>query len=118
VPRPAIDLVLSCRDVPLREKTLWRMLYEIAAQASEVLTLNIEDLDLDARRAPIRSKAATLDGSPGLRHRAPATRRFETVASAPGEGVFRATQSAEVPVSLGPTPQFACVSPCYEPTAE
>jgi len=37
-------------------KTLWRMLYETAARASEVLALNIEDLDLDARRAPIRSK--------------------------------------------------------------
>jgi hypothetical protein len=30
--------------------------YETAARASEVLALNIEDLDLDARRAPIRSK--------------------------------------------------------------
>ena len=55
VPRPAIDRALSRRDVPLREKTLWRMLYE-TARASEVLALNIEDLDLDARRAPIRSK--------------------------------------------------------------
>ena len=32
------------------------MLYETAARASEVLALTIEDLDLDARRAPIRSK--------------------------------------------------------------
>jgi integrase len=57
VPRPAIERALSRRDVPLREKTLWRMLYKTAARASEVLALNIEDLDLDARRAPIRSKA-------------------------------------------------------------
>ena len=56
VPRPAIDRALTRRDIPLREKTLWRMLYETAARASEVLALNIEDLDLDARRAPIRSK--------------------------------------------------------------
>ena len=56
VPRPAIDRALTRRDVPLREKTLWRMLYETAARASEVLALNIEDLDLDARRAPVRSK--------------------------------------------------------------
>jgi integrase len=59
VPRPAIDRALSRRDLPLREKTLWRMLYETAARASEVLALNIENLenlDLDARRAPIRSK--------------------------------------------------------------
>ena len=55
VPRPAIERALSRRDVPLREKTLWRMLYETAARASEVLALTIDDLDLDARRAPIRS---------------------------------------------------------------
>ena len=56
IPRPAIERALTRRDLPLREKTLWRMLYETAARASEVLALNIEDLDLDARRAPIRSK--------------------------------------------------------------
>src|ERR1700748_286645 len=44
LPRPAIERALSRRDVPLREKTLWRMLYETAARASEVLALNIEDL--------------------------------------------------------------------------
>ncbi len=32
------------------------MLFETAARASEVLALNLDDLDLDARRAPIRSK--------------------------------------------------------------
>jgi integrase len=62
VPRPAIDRALSRRDVPLREKTLWRMLYETAARASEVLALNIEDPRLDARRAPIRSKGGDTDG--------------------------------------------------------
>jgi integrase len=54
--RAAIERAISRRDVPLREKTLWRLLYETAARASEVLALNIEDLDLDVRRAPIRSK--------------------------------------------------------------
>jgi integrase len=48
------------RAVPPRRatagETLWRLLYESAARAGEVLALNIEDLDLDARRAPIRSK--------------------------------------------------------------
>ena len=56
VPRPATGRALSRRDVPLREKTLWRMLYKTATRASEVLALNIEDPGLDARRAPIRSK--------------------------------------------------------------
>jgi integrase len=56
LPRAAIERALSRRDLPLREKTLWRMLYETAARASEILALDIQDLDLDARRAPIRSK--------------------------------------------------------------
>src|SRR5690348_12461664 len=43
VPRPAIERALSRRDVPLREKTLWRMLDETAARASEVLALTIDD---------------------------------------------------------------------------
>jgi len=47
----AIERTLSRRDVPLREKTLWRLLFESAARAGEVLTLNIEDRDLDNRRA-------------------------------------------------------------------
>jgi integrase len=54
--RGRVERLLSRRDVPLREKTLWRMLHETAARASEVLALNIEDLDLEQRRAPVRSK--------------------------------------------------------------
>ena len=56
LPRPAIERLLTCRDLPLREKTLWRMLYETAARAAEILALNVEDLDLEARRAPVQSK--------------------------------------------------------------
>jgi integrase len=58
--RPAIERVLTRRDVPLREKTLWRMLYETAARAAEILALNVEDLDLAARRAPVRSKGGAI----------------------------------------------------------
>ena len=56
LPRARVERLLSRREVPLREKTLWRMLYETAARASEVLALDIEDLDLEQRRAPVRSK--------------------------------------------------------------
>jgi integrase len=56
LPRGRVERLLSRRDVPLREKTLWRMLYETAARASEVLALNVEDLDLEQRRAAVRSK--------------------------------------------------------------
>lgn len=32
------------------------MLYETAARVSDILALNVEDLDLEQRRAPVRSK--------------------------------------------------------------
>jgi integrase len=56
VAKTTIHRLLSRRDIPLREKTLWRMLYETAARAAEILALNVEDLDLEHRRAPVRSK--------------------------------------------------------------
>ncbi|MEV0089505.1 hypothetical protein [Saccharopolyspora sp. NPDC050642] len=49
---------MARREVALREKTLYRMLYETAARADEILGLNIEDLDLAGRRAPVKAKGA------------------------------------------------------------
>ena len=43
-------------DVAVREKALWRLLYETAARAQEVLSLNVEDVDLENKRARVRSK--------------------------------------------------------------
>jgi integrase len=56
VSRSRIDRLCRRRDVPLREKTLWRMLYESASRASAVLALNIEDLDLPNKQARITAK--------------------------------------------------------------
>lgn len=56
--RTAIDRLISRRDVGLREKTLWRLLYESAARAEEVLALNVEDLNLPGRTAMVRGKGA------------------------------------------------------------
>jgi integrase len=61
VDRAAIERQLTRKDVPLREKTLWRMLYETGARAAEILALNIEDLDLAARRARVVSKGGTTE---------------------------------------------------------
>jgi integrase len=61
LPKAAIERQLSRRDVPLREKTPWRMLYETAARASEILALDVEQLDLENRRAPIRSKGGEIE---------------------------------------------------------
>ncbi|MFG6201125.1 site-specific integrase [Nonomuraea sp. JJY05] len=54
----AIDRLIARRDVGIRQKTLCRLLYETAARAEEILTLNIEDLDLTARQARAKAKGA------------------------------------------------------------
>lgn len=51
-----IDRLCSRKDVPLRDKVLFRMLYETSSRASAVLALNVEDLDLRNRSATIRQK--------------------------------------------------------------
>jgi integrase/recombinase XerC/integrase/recombinase XerD len=48
-------------DVPIREKTLWTMLYETAARSSEVLALDIEDLDRRNRRSKVIRKGSAVD---------------------------------------------------------
>ena len=45
----------------MREKALWRFLYETAARATEALSINIEDLDLDNKRVRVRSKGGDTD---------------------------------------------------------
>ncbi|MFE9628972.1 tyrosine-type recombinase/integrase [Streptomyces sp. NPDC006527] len=54
----AIDRLIARRDVHLREKTLWRMLYETVARSEEILGVNIEELDLAGRRARVKAKGA------------------------------------------------------------
>ncbi|MEV4177824.1 site-specific integrase [Nonomuraea sp. NPDC049709] len=48
-------------DAPLRERTLWTMLYETAARAVEVLGLDIEDLDRRDRRARVTRRGSAVD---------------------------------------------------------
>ena len=48
-------------DVPLRDKALWRMLYETAARAEEILGLDVPDLDLPGKRGRVISKGGTTD---------------------------------------------------------
>ncbi|MGW6541063.1 RNA polymerase sigma factor [Streptomyces sp. NPDC055051] len=49
--RPQLDALFSRNDLPLREQTLWSLLHESAAAVKTVLALDVEDLDLDDRRA-------------------------------------------------------------------
>ena len=56
IPYQDLESLWSRRDINLREKTLWRMLYETAARAGEILALNVENLDLPRKRAVIIGK--------------------------------------------------------------
>jgi RNA polymerase sigma factor (sigma-70 family) len=48
---PQLEALWDRPDLPLRERTLWRLLHESAAGVTAVLSLNVENLDLDDRRA-------------------------------------------------------------------
>jgi integrase len=56
IPYAQLERLWSREGAPLREKALWRLLYETAARASEILALDVENLDLANKRARIRSK--------------------------------------------------------------
>ncbi|MFE4675583.1 hypothetical protein [Streptomyces sp. NPDC056721] len=48
-------------DVALREKTFWKLLYESAARADEVLCLNVEDLYSQDKRGRITAKGGATE---------------------------------------------------------
>lgn len=56
VPLDALEAAWSRRDVPLRDRLLWRLLYETAGRANEALGLDVADLDLADRSAEITGK--------------------------------------------------------------
>ena len=59
--RADVEQLLTREDISLRERTLWRMLYETAARSAEVLALDVEDLDLPNRCARVRRKGGAID---------------------------------------------------------
>jgi integrase len=59
--RSELERLITRRDLPLRERTLWRLLYETAARANELLALDVEDLDLANRRARVHSKGGAVE---------------------------------------------------------
>jgi RNA polymerase sigma factor (sigma-70 family) len=48
---PTLDRLWEREDIALRERVLWRLLYESGAGVTKVLSLDVQDLDLDDRRA-------------------------------------------------------------------
>jgi integrase len=56
IPLPELERLWSRADIPLRERALWRLLYDSAARAGEALGLDVGDLDLANRKARARTK--------------------------------------------------------------
>jgi integrase len=56
-----VERLLTRNDISLRQRTMWRMLYETAARSAEVLALDVEDLDLPNRQARVRRKGGAID---------------------------------------------------------
>ena len=61
IPIPELERLWRREDIGVREKALWRLLYETAARASEALAINVEDLELDNKRVRVRSKGGDID---------------------------------------------------------
>ncbi|WP_210435232.1 site-specific integrase [Saccharopolyspora sp. ASAGF58] len=61
VARADIESLLTRQHLPLRERALWRMLYETAARAEEILALDLDELDLRNRCAKVRRKGGAAD---------------------------------------------------------
>ena len=59
--RAEVTRLLERKDVPVRERCLWNMLYDTAARSSEILRLNVEDLDLGQRQAATIRKGGAID---------------------------------------------------------
>ena len=60
----AVDRLIARREGHLREKTLWRMLYQTAGRSEEILGVNIEELDLAGRRCLVKAKGARTKARP------------------------------------------------------
>jgi len=59
--RADVERLLTREDIAIRERVLWRLLYETAARSAEVLRLDAGDLDLANRRARVRRKGGAID---------------------------------------------------------
>jgi site-specific recombinase XerD len=56
LPRARLERLFTDDRNQLRERVLWRMLYETCARAEEILSLDVPDLDMEFRRALVVEK--------------------------------------------------------------
>ncbi len=61
IPYGELEALWGRKDIAVREKLLWRLLYETAGRASEVLGLDVADLDVGERCARIVGKGGGVE---------------------------------------------------------
>ncbi|RSM93952.1 hypothetical protein DMB42_51805 [Nonomuraea sp. WAC 01424] len=61
IPAARLEALFADTRHGLRERLLWRMLYETAARAEEILSLDVADLDPQLRRARVTSKGGAIE---------------------------------------------------------
>lgn len=59
----AVGRLIARREGHLREKTLWRMLYETVGRSAEILGVNTEELDFAGRRCLVWAKGTRTKAS-------------------------------------------------------
>ena len=59
--RDQVHAILTDKRLSVRDRALFRMLYETAARAQEILNLNVEDLDQPGKRATVVRKGGDRD---------------------------------------------------------
>ncbi|MEU0572139.1 hypothetical protein ABZ297_42990 [Nonomuraea sp. NPDC005983] len=66
IPAARLERLFTDTGHALRERLLWRLLYDTAARAEEILCLNVEDLDLEFAPAssPRAAPSSTCTGPP------------------------------------------------------
>jgi integrase len=62
IPLPELERLWRREDVSVREKALWRLLYETAARASEALAINVETWSWRTSGCGSAPRAATPTG--------------------------------------------------------
>ncbi|WP_240973601.1 tyrosine-type recombinase/integrase [Nonomuraea composti] len=61
IPKTRLEKLFTDDQHPLRERVLWRLLYETAARPEEILSPNVEDFDFEFRRARVISKGGAIE---------------------------------------------------------
>jgi integrase/recombinase XerD len=94
IPRAELERLWRRNEIGVQAKALWRMLYETAARASEALSINVEDLQLDNKRVRVHSKGGDTDW---LHFQTASTRLLPWLIAARTRGPLFLTDRAPVP---------------------